>query len=60
MPVSTISRKPLSAMPRLLHRARQKNPEAVVVAVGCYVQTGQEAIRKDVSSALRLLTLPLA
>lgn len=32
---------------QLLHRARQKNPEAVVVAVGCYVQTGQEAIRKD-------------
>ncbi len=39
---------------QLLHRARQKNPEAVVVAVGCYVQTGQEAIRKDDSIDLAI------
>ena len=25
---------------QMLHRAKQKNPDAVVVAVGCYVQTG--------------------
>ena len=27
---------------QMLHRAKAKNPEAVVVAVGCYVQTGKE------------------
>lgn len=32
---------------QLLHRAKQLNPDAVVVAVGCYVQTGLEAIEKD-------------
>ena len=32
---------------QMLHRAKQKNPDAVVVAVGCYVQTGQKAIEKD-------------
>lgn len=32
---------------QMLHRARQLNPEAVVVAVGCYVQTGQEAVERD-------------
>jgi threonylcarbamoyladenosine tRNA methylthiotransferase MtaB len=32
---------------QMLHRAKQKNPEAVVVAVGCYVQTGKEAVEKD-------------
>ncbi len=32
---------------QMLHRAKQLNPEAVVVAVGCYVQTGQETIAKD-------------
>ena len=26
---------------QMLHRAKKRNPEAVVVAVGCYVQTGQ-------------------
>ena len=25
---------------QMIHRARRKNPEAVVAAVGCYVQTG--------------------
>lgn len=32
---------------QMLHRAKQLNPDAVVVAVGCYVQTGQETIQKD-------------
>lgn len=34
---------------QLLHRARQLNPEAVVVAVGCYVQTGQTDLEQDES-----------
>ena len=32
---------------QMLHRARQLNPEAVVVAAGCYAQTGREALEKD-------------
>lgn len=32
---------------QLLHRARQMNPEAVVVAAGCYVQTGLDKLEKD-------------
>lgn len=32
---------------QMLHRAKKKNPDAVVVAVGCYVQTGQETLEKD-------------
>lgn len=32
---------------QMLHRARRLNPQAVVVAVGCYVQTGEEAVRQD-------------
>lgn len=32
---------------QMLHRAKQKNPDAVVVAVGCYVQTGKEAVEMD-------------
>lgn len=32
---------------QMLHRVKQLNPEAVVVAVGCYVQTGQESLMKD-------------
>ena len=32
---------------QMLHRARKFNPEAVVVAAGCYVQTGQELLRTD-------------
>ena len=34
---------------QMLHRAKQLNPDAIVVAVGCYVQTGKEAIEKDAS-----------
>ena len=33
----------------MLHRAKKKNPDAVVVAVGCYVQTGKEEALKDAS-----------
>lgn len=32
---------------QMLHRARQLNPDAVVVAVGCYVQTGLDTIKAD-------------
>lgn len=32
---------------QMLHRAKQKNPDAVVVAVGCYVQTGRENVELD-------------
>lgn len=39
---------------QMLHRAKQLNPEAVVVAVGCYVQTGQKAIEKDDSIDLAI------
>lgn len=34
---------------QMLHRAKQLNPKAVVVAVGCYVQTGRETLEKDES-----------
>lgn len=34
---------------QMLHRAKQMNPEAVVVAVGCYVQTDTEGAKKDES-----------
>ncbi len=32
---------------QMLHRAKKQNPDAVVVAVGCYVQTGEETIEQD-------------
>ncbi len=32
---------------QMLHRAKKMNPKAIVVAVGCYVQTGEDAIEKD-------------
>lgn len=32
---------------QMLHRAKQKNPAALVVAVGCYVQTGREDVEQD-------------
>ena len=34
---------------QMLHRAKQLNPQGVVVAVGCYVQTDPEGARKDES-----------
>ena len=39
---------------QMLHRAKQKNPAAVVVAVGCYVQTGGDVIEKDESIDLAI------
>ncbi len=32
---------------QMLHRARKNNPDAVVVAVGCYVQSAAEELQKD-------------
>ena len=32
---------------QMLHRAKKINPDSIVVAVGCYVQTGQETVEKD-------------
>lgn len=32
---------------QMLHKAKKMNPEAVVVATGCYVQTGGEKLEKD-------------
>lgn len=32
---------------QMLHRAKKQNPDAVVVALGCYVQTGTERVEKD-------------
>ncbi len=32
---------------QMLHRAKKKNPEAVVVAAGCYVQAAGEELLKD-------------
>lgn len=34
---------------QMLHKAKSKNPEAVVVATGCYVQTATEKIKEDLS-----------
>ena len=32
---------------QMLHRAKKENPEATVVAVGCYVETGMDGVKKD-------------
>ncbi|RKJ06910.1 tRNA (N(6)-L-threonylcarbamoyladenosine(37)-C(2))-methylthiotransferase MtaB [bacterium D16-54] len=34
---------------QMLHRARKQNPEAAVVAAGCYVQSAAEELKKDLS-----------
>lgn len=39
---------------QMLHRAKARNPEAIVVAVGCYVQTGGEEIKKDAAIDLAI------
>ena len=39
---------------QMLHRAKQRNPEAVVVAVGCYVQTAYDRIEEDDSIDLAI------
>lgn len=32
---------------QMLHKAKKKNPDAVVIAVGCYVQSAKEQLEKD-------------
>lgn len=32
---------------QMLHRAKKRNPEAIVVAAGCYVQTAEEAVLRE-------------
>lgn len=32
---------------QMIHRAKKQNPEAVIVAVGCYVQTAEDKLRQD-------------
>ena len=32
---------------QMLHKAKKENPEATVVAVGCYVETGIDGVKKD-------------
>lgn len=32
---------------QMLHRAKKKNPDAVIVAAGCYVQAAEETLAKD-------------
>ena len=39
---------------QMLHRAKKRNPNAVVVAVGCYVQTGEDSVKKDDSIDLAI------
>lgn len=34
---------------RMLHKAKKQNPNAVVVATGCYVQTATEKVAQDLS-----------
>lgn len=34
---------------QMLHQARRRNPEAIIVAVGCYVQAAEEDLLKDSS-----------
>ncbi len=39
---------------QMLHQAKTRNPEAIVVAVGCYVQTGTEEALADASVDLAI------
>ncbi|MBD5461257.1 MAG: tRNA (N(6)-L-threonylcarbamoyladenosine(37)-C(2))-methylthiotransferase MtaB [Lachnospiraceae bacterium] len=39
---------------QMLHRAKAKNPDAVVVAVGCYVQTGMADVERDAAVDLAI------
>lgn len=32
---------------QMIHRAKKKNPDSIVVAVGCYVESGGEKLRED-------------
>lgn len=37
---------------QMLHKARKKNPDSVIVAAGCYVQASKEALLKDKTADL--------
>lgn len=39
---------------QMLHKAKKENPDAIVVAVGCYVETGIEGVKKDESVDLAI------
>ncbi|MGN1148511.1 MAG: MiaB/RimO family radical SAM methylthiotransferase [Lachnospiraceae bacterium] len=39
---------------QMLHQAKARNPKAIVVAVGCYVQTGGEEVLKDAAVDLAI------
>jgi len=39
---------------QMLHKAKKQNPDAVVVAMGCYVQTGEKQIEQDLSIDLAI------
>ena len=43
---------------QMLHRAKKMNPDAVVVAAGCYVQAAGEELKKD--AAIDVITAALA
>jgi len=34
---------------QMLHKAKKMNPEAIVIATGCYVQTGEDELEEDVA-----------
>ena len=34
---------------QMLHRAKKKNPDAAVVAAGCYVQAAHESLKEDLA-----------
>lgn len=34
---------------QMLHKAKKKNPNAIVVAAGCYVQAAGEAVKEDIA-----------
>lgn len=34
---------------QMIHKAKKKNPDAIVVAAGCYVQTAEEELKKDLA-----------
>ncbi|MBD5489694.1 MAG: tRNA (N(6)-L-threonylcarbamoyladenosine(37)-C(2))-methylthiotransferase MtaB [Lachnospiraceae bacterium] len=39
---------------QMIHRAKKSNPDAVVVAVGCYVQTAEENVKQDAAIDLAI------
>ena len=34
---------------QMIHKAKKENPDSIVVAAGCYVQTASEEVAKDLS-----------